>query len=676
MEVEQFLLEKYQQASHKERAQWMTILHEKSKAVGRPLASFDSLKNLSRVDWYSPPLVALPLGVALWLRYRADPSQFQSSVASNSSYSLIEAVEIIWGELDTRIEYDALDKEAESSSMISPIIKKLQNHKRQKNFQPSPLLCHGRGLESPEYPEEGVTKGFVQELIQHVLARPDHPPLTKEDFARLLQDTLTALSNEKMVNRIDIPEKGRLTVVGDLHGQLQDLFTIFQISGFPSPSNRFVFNGDFVDRGKHAVHIISVLFALHLLYPNDVMLNRGNHESVSMNERYAFKEQVKKLYGLDVFQKITDVFNQLSICTVISNKVFVCHGGLTEVSDLHVDDVDKIKKDYMPSGKQKVKESIVFQQLLWSDPEPKRERGLEPSPRGAGVRFGKQVTQEFLERHGFEMMIRSHEMVKPGYLEVHGGLCVTVFSASNYCGSSGNKGAIAVFENGSTKPEYKQYMAKNLDPKMEVVLDGPAPSALGGGVGDTAELEESVLHEKRLEDTLASLKDLIVESKDDLMYAFSQASSDDYVPLCEWCSILRAVLGLETVAFDRLAPYLCDVEGSRVNWKKFVARYHMSIELSAVPGSKDGEIMSYALTVFKKYQNQLVRLFEIMDTDQSGMIDLNEFQTGITGLMEHLPKKLPPEDILRLFKLLDKDGNGGIDIAEFQSGFTVVEQRS
>lgn len=42
----------------------------------------------------------------------------------------------------------------------------------------------------------------------------------------------------------------RLTVCGDTHGQLGDLFSIFSLNGVPSPTNRYLMNGDFVDRGE------------------------------------------------------------------------------------------------------------------------------------------------------------------------------------------------------------------------------------------------------------------------------------------------------------------------------------------------------------------------------------------------------------------------------------------
>lgn len=64
-----------------------------------------------------------------------------------------------------------------------------------------------------------------------------------------------------------------------------DAVVLMAKNGLPSPERAYVFNGDFVDRGKDSVEILMVLFAFMLVYPKEFHLNRGNHEDYMVNLR-------------------------------------------------------------------------------------------------------------------------------------------------------------------------------------------------------------------------------------------------------------------------------------------------------------------------------------------------------------------------------------------------------
>jgi hypothetical protein len=46
---------------------------------------------------------------------------------------------------------------------------------------------------------------------------------------------------------------------------------------------------------------------------------------------------------------------------------------------------------------------------------------------------GPDVTKNFLDKNGLELLVRSHEVKEEGYEVEHDGRCITVFSAPNYC---------------------------------------------------------------------------------------------------------------------------------------------------------------------------------------------------------------------------------------------------
>ena len=86
--------------------------------------------------------------------------------------------------------------------------------------------------------------------------------------------------------------------------------------------------------------------------------------------------------------------------------------------------------------------------LVWSDPDERMGWGI--SPRGAGYTFGPDISEQFCRTNGFEFIARAHQLVMDGYDWAHTNLCVTVFSAPNYCYRCGNQAAIMVVDENLT----------------------------------------------------------------------------------------------------------------------------------------------------------------------------------------------------------------------------------
>ena len=249
-------------------------------------------------------------------------------------------------------------------------------------------------------------------------------------------DILTKISDmhRRMPNIVHINVNGTLHIIGDTHGQFQDVVALFDKFGVPSPRNPYLFNGDFVDRGSMGVEIILTLFAWKLACPNGIFLNRGNHEQRSMNMMYGFEKECSVKYNQSFFEEVSEVFNTLPIGHVINGKVFVVHGGLPSDPNVTLEKVQQINRIRQPP------ESGPINDMLWSDPMARK--GLAPSPRGITSTFGPDITERFLAANKLDLLIRSHEAQDDGYQVHHGGKCITVFSAPNYMGQMRNKGAI------------------------------------------------------------------------------------------------------------------------------------------------------------------------------------------------------------------------------------------
>ena len=53
-------------------------------------------------------------------------------------------------------------------------------------------------------------------------------------------------NSEPMLLDLEAPIK----IFGDVHGQYFDLFRLFDVAGYPHENQKFLFIGDYVDRGK------------------------------------------------------------------------------------------------------------------------------------------------------------------------------------------------------------------------------------------------------------------------------------------------------------------------------------------------------------------------------------------------------------------------------------------
>ncbi|CAF1538503.1 unnamed protein product, partial [Adineta ricciae] len=294
----------------------------------------------------------------------------------------------------------------------------------------------------------------------------------------ILHEVRKILKRLPNVNIVSTHHSTFVTVVGDLHGNLSDLMLIFHKNGLPSNENPYIFNGDIVDRGSHSMELFLLISVAFIVYPNNVYINRGNHEDHVLNLRYGFMKEIIRKYksqSTKLLHLFENIYSWMPVASLIDDHIFVAHGGISDITDLSK--INQVKRNKYVSilspsfiipendercqidglSNEQLLEWRQMLDLLWSD--PKQTNGCEANTyRGGGCYWGPDITEKILEKHKWSLLIRSHECKEDGFDYCHDKKVLTIFSASNYYAAGSNRGAyVKISKNQS--PAIVQFMA-------------------------------------------------------------------------------------------------------------------------------------------------------------------------------------------------------------------------
>eukprot|EP00416_Gambierdiscus_australes_P018079 CAMPEP_0171071238 /NCGR_PEP_ID=MMETSP0766_2-20121228/10208_1 /TAXON_ID=439317 /ORGANISM="Gambierdiscus australes, Strain CAWD 149" /LENGTH=1052 /DNA_ID=CAMNT_0011527771 /DNA_START=39 /DNA_END=3192 /DNA_ORIENTATION=- len=492
-----------------------------------------------------------------------------------------------------------------------------------------------------------ITYESAEALMKHYLVNGESNPLHPKYVAHITTEFTNAyrLKHPKPVVHTDTPPAGRLTIVGDTHGQLADVLHILNQLGPPSATNRYLINGDIADRGRQAVEIFMIFFAFFLADPECLIIHRGNHENEDMNaldldSGGGFGDEVLTKYGPMAYRRFVSAFKVLSLCSVVQKEIFVVHGGLTRVKSLSIDYINSIEhfECTAPHPMATNVKDQLFSDLLWSDPTP--AQGKFKSERGIGIKFGPDMTMKFCMQNRLRFIVRSHQVPEDGrgYCKQHDGRCVTVFSASNYCGNGGNYGAVLVLASAHfPKYEIYEHYAVSLEELAKSLgHDGSAENAiLKASLADSKPDQEAcsaarwVKEMERMTIAIIEKKPQIWAHIVDMSMARHQTLEDFEELMCEF------VEGGHPWAQAAKMWGIIDEDGT-VDIGRVLARWLVSIESE--------KYSSFLVRAVKIVYESILSLdmdlensFRLFDVDGDGCVDLKEvrqvlgmFDLGLT----------------------------------------------
>ncbi|KAK3036579.1 hypothetical protein RJ639_031196 [Escallonia herrerae] len=352
-----------------------------------------------------------------------------------------------------RLHHRAVVVAAETGGALGGMVRQLsidqfENEGRRVSYGTPENATAARKLLDRQMSINSVPKKVIAHLLK---PRGWKPPVRRQFFldcneiADLCDSAERIFSSEPSVLQLKAPIK----IFGDLHGQFGDLMRLFDEYGSPSTAGDiayidYLFLGDYVDRGQHSLETITLLLALKVEYPHNIHLIRGNHEAADINALFGFRieciERMGERDGIWAWHRINRLFNWLPLAALIEKKIICMHGGIGR-SINHVEQIENLQRPItMEAG------SIVLMDLLWSDPtENDSVEGLRPNARGPGlVTFGPDRVMEFCNNNDLQLIVRAHECVMDGFERFAQGHLITLFSATNYCGTANNAGAILV----------------------------------------------------------------------------------------------------------------------------------------------------------------------------------------------------------------------------------------
>jgi serine/threonine-protein phosphatase PP1 catalytic subunit len=313
-----------------------------------------------------------------------------------------------------------------STTILSPILKKLLSSKTMT---------------------DAVSRVITKALSIKTQPQGTFSGITKAEVLQLTRAAKSVILSEPGLLEVSAP----ITIVGDIHGQFHDLLRIFDRLQYP-PDTRYLFLGDYVDRGPNSIECICLLLAYKVKYPDRIYLLRGNHECSAVNRPYGFFGDVTKYFSTPIYKDFSDVFNSLPLAAIVQEKIFCVHGGLSE----GLRNLDQIRLRERPN---EIQEGEMFADLLWADPNlrPDPER-FDKNERGTGVVFSIDAVRDFLMENQLQFIARAHQAVKEGYEFPYPDSTdlVTIFSAPNYLGQFGNKAAVMVLD-AEANPTFVQF---------------------------------------------------------------------------------------------------------------------------------------------------------------------------------------------------------------------------
>lgn len=166
-------------------------------------------------------------------------------------------------------------------------------------------------------------------------------------------------------------ETERIIAIGDIHGCLNSLKRLIDELKIDNKTDRLVFIGDYIDRGKYSFEVIQYLLELRRYMGfNNCILLRGNHEQMLIdcggcpdslwirNGAYATMDSFFR-HGEEPSNYLNFFKNLPLVCE--SENAFFCHAGFTYPYRTDNTDFDLLwGRDWIETDSEEREKTVIF----------------------------------------------------------------------------------------------------------------------------------------------------------------------------------------------------------------------------------------------------------------------------------------------------------------------------
>jgi len=120
-------------------------------------------------------------------------------------------------------------------------------------------------------------------------------------------------------------------VVGDVYGNVHNIFSVFARYGFPPDSSRYIFLGNFVEMGEFSLEVAVLLLALNVVHPDKVQVLRGMSEVLAMQPLCGLAADAGCVYERTspaVVGRLLRAFTILPYAVLVRDRVLCCQAAL------------------------------------------------------------------------------------------------------------------------------------------------------------------------------------------------------------------------------------------------------------------------------------------------------------------------------------------------------------